>query len=259
MLSAVGVAAALLSGLLSTPSLAHPFDEVRGAPACKVPEPSTTPSPTPGACEPVRAPGPVLPLGLGPAFSAMPNRLELEEDLETMADGIGQPHLADATDLERWADLRTAQADLPRLVRRLVRHENDQVQRVEMRGGEGVGLPGYDGIVEATRATSFVPEGLSVWEMGTNSDPARKATKEYKDRTAEPLGDRHSDDHVRVRDAAPVVQEEGLEQKRRDEGKWRDVRVLDADDIEQALEECAAVRVWLSELLGMPALGVLTS
>ena len=29
----------------------------------------------------------------------------------------------------------------------LIRHENDQVQRVEMRGGEGVGLPGYDGTV----------------------------------------------------------------------------------------------------------------
>ncbi len=51
-----------------------------------------------------------------------------------MANGVGPPHLADATDVERWADQRSAQADPPRLVRRLVRHENDQVQRVEMRG-----------------------------------------------------------------------------------------------------------------------------
>jgi hypothetical protein len=43
-----------------------------------------------------------------------------------MAHGVGPPHLADATDLERWADQRSAQADLPRLVRRLIRHENDQ-------------------------------------------------------------------------------------------------------------------------------------
>jgi hypothetical protein len=89
---------------------------------------------------------------------------------------------------ERWADQRLAQADLPRLVRRLIRHENDQVQRVEMRGGEGVGLPGYDGIVEATRATSFVPGGLSVWEMGTSEDLAGKATDDYTSRTADPLG-----------------------------------------------------------------------
>jgi len=58
-----------------------------------------------------------------------------------MAHRAGPPHLADATDLERWADQRSAQEDLPRLVRRLIQHENDQVQRVEMRGGEGVGLP----------------------------------------------------------------------------------------------------------------------
>jgi hypothetical protein len=56
-----------------------------------------------------------------------------------------------------------------------------------MRGGEGVGLPGYDGIVEAARATSFVPYGLSVWEMGTSEDAAGKATEDYDTRTADPL------------------------------------------------------------------------
>lgn len=174
-----------------------------------------------------------------------------------MAHGVGLPHLADATDLERWSDQRSAQADLPRLVRRLIRHENDQVQRVEMRGGEGVGLPGYDGIVEATRATSFVPGGLSVWEMGAGK-PARKATEDYESRTADPLGvDMASATFVFVTPRR-WPKKKDWEQKRRDEGKWRDVRVLDADDIEQALEESAAVRIWLSELLDMPALGVAT-
>ena len=76
----------------------------------------------------------------------------------------GLPHLADATDLERWADRVDARYQLAHLLRRLVRHENDQVQRVEMRTGVGAGLPGYDGIVEATGGTRFVPDGLSVWE-----------------------------------------------------------------------------------------------
>ena len=175
-----------------------------------------------------------------------------------MAEGAGPPHLADATDLERWAGQRSAQADLPRLVRRLIRHENDQVQRVEMRGGEGVGLPGYDGIVEATRGTSFVPDGLSVWEMGTDKDPADKATDDYKNRTADPLGvDMVTTTFVFVTPRR-WRKKRDWEQKRRAEGKWRDVRVLDADDIEQALEESAAVRIWLSELLDMPALGVAT-
>jgi signal transduction histidine kinase len=46
------------------------------------------------------------------------------------------------------------------------------------------------------------------------------------------------------------------EQKRRAEQEWENVRVLDADDIEQALEETPAVRIWLSELLEMPVHGV---
>lgn len=175
-----------------------------------------------------------------------------------MGSGNGLPHLADGTDVVRWADQRSAQSDLPRLVRRLIRHENDQVQRVEMRGGEGVGLPGYDGVVEATRATSFVPAGLSVWEMGVDKDPAGKATDDYKTRTANPLGvDMATTTFVFVTPRR-WRKKKDWEQKRREEGKWKDVRVLDADDIEQALEEAAAVRIWLSELLDMPALGAVT-
>ncbi len=105
-----------------------------------------------------------------------------------MAPSAGLPHLAGASELERWADTRSAQADLPILVRRLVRAENDQVQRVEMRGGEGVGLTGYDGFVEATRSTPFVPDGLSVWEMGVGGDPEKKAQSDYRTRTKNPNG-----------------------------------------------------------------------
>ncbi|MFB6608705.1 hypothetical protein ACFCVO_00145 [Agromyces sp. NPDC056379] len=127
-----------------------------------------------------------------------------------------------------------------------------------MRGGEGVGLPGYDGIVEATRATPFVPEGLSVWEMGTSDDPAGKATDDYKTRTADSLDIDKSTATFVFLTPRRWRGKKKWEQKRRAEGTWRDVRVLDADDIEQALEESAAVRIWMSELLDMPALGVAT-
>ncbi|MBY0289113.1 MAG: hypothetical protein K2X52_18545 [Mycobacteriaceae bacterium] len=127
-----------------------------------------------------------------------------------------------------------------------------------MRGGEGVGLPGYDGVVEATRSSSFVPEGPSVWEMGTGRDPADKANSDFRTRTNDPLGvDTASTTFVFVTPRR-WPEKKDWEKRRRDEGKWRDVRALDADDIEQALEECPAVRIWLSELLGMPTLGVAT-
>lgn len=165
------------------------------------------------------------------------------------------PNLANATDLDRWADTRSAQADLPRLVRRLIRAENDQVQRVEMRGGEGVGLTGYDGFVEASRATSFVPNGPSVWEMGVGGDPGRKAQSDYRSRTDDPQGVNRAGTTFVFVTPRRWENKKDWEQRRRDERIWRDVRVLDADDIDLALEASPAVHFWLSELLGMEPLG----
>lgn len=167
----------------------------------------------------------------------------------------GLPHLADATDLDRWADTRSAQSDLPRLVRRLIRAENDQVQRVEMRGGEGVGLTGYDGFVEASRTTPFVPEGLSVWEMGVGGDPGTKAQRDYKSRTDNPHGIDPAEHTFVFVTPRRWEDKKDWEQRKRAEGIWRDVRILDADDIELALDVSPAVQVWLSELLGLEPLG----
>lgn len=167
----------------------------------------------------------------------------------------GLPHLADATDLDRWADTRSAQADLPRLVRRLIRAENDQVRRVEMRGGEGVGLTGYDGFVEASRATPFVPDGLSVWEMGVGRDAAAKAQRDYRARTDNPQGIDPAEHTFVFVTPRRWEERKDWEQRKRAEGIWHDVRAMDADDIELALDVSPAVQVWLSELLGLEPLG----
>ena len=43
---------------------------------------------------------------------------------------------------------------------------------------------------------------------------------------------------------------EAWQKERRKEGFWRDVRVLDADDLEQWIEQAAAVGTWLARMLG---------
>src|SRR5579862_3433046 len=98
------------------------------------------------------------------------------------------PHLADALAIEQWADRIEARTDFPRLVRRLIRQSNDQVVSLEMRAAEGAGFRGYDGRVEASRATPFVPLGSSVWELGVGDDPAKKASEDYAKRTKDSLG-----------------------------------------------------------------------
>lgn len=43
--------------------------------------------------------------------------------------------------------------------RALIRREKNQSERVEMRRGKVVGLSGYDGVVDATRATPVTGQG----------------------------------------------------------------------------------------------------
>src|SRR4051812_28198459 len=99
------------------------------------------------------------------------------------------PHLADAGDIQHWAERRIeARHEFPRLGRSLIAQTNDQVTRLDMRAGMGTDVHGYDGIVEALRGTPFVPSGLSVWELGTGADVPKKANKDYRDRLKDSLG-----------------------------------------------------------------------
>ncbi len=102
--------------------------------------------------------------------------------------GTGGTHLADAKDVEQWAERVGARTDFPKLVRRLIHQTNDQVVELEMRAAEGAGYAGYDGEVRASRGTPFVPEGHSVWELGVGESPAGKAEEDYAKRTSDPLG-----------------------------------------------------------------------
>lgn len=96
------------------------------------------------------------------------------------------PHLAGLSDIIRCADYQIARSDLPTLIGRLIRADNDRVVRLEMRSEEEVNGGGFDGEVFAQVATPFVPEGFSIWEVGTSKDPADKAQKDYKKGTDSP-------------------------------------------------------------------------
>lgn len=168
------------------------------------------------------------------------------------------PHLADALAVQQWADRVEARTDFPRLVRRLIRQTNDQVVSLEMRAAEGAGFRGYDGRVDASRATPFVPGGSSVWELGVGEDPGAKAEEDYKKRTNDSLGiDKSKTTFVFVtarRWAGKTAWGEG----KRAEGDWANVEAFDADDLEIAFEAAPAAQYWFSELIGLPVDGIRT-
>lgn len=168
------------------------------------------------------------------------------------------PHLVDAEDITGWSRRIDSFSQFPGIVRRLVKRNNDQLVRLDMRDAEGVRVHGYDGIVEALRGTTLVPAGRSVWEMGVNIDFKGKANYEYDNRTEKPLGENPAETTFVFVTPHRWHGKEEWERVRRESGPWKDVRVIDVDNLMDALEEAHAVHVRLSEVLGKPAAGVRT-
>ena len=165
--------------------------------------------------------------------------------------------LCNATDLKAWADRRQAQGLFPLAIRRLILATGVGVTKLHVRTGEGVHLPGWDGLVHADRGTAFVPKGPSGWEMSVGKDPKKRAGENWEKRTQD-SGTLTPDDatFVFVTPRRWSRKEEWAARKI-DDGPWRDVRVLDADDVAAWLEEAPAVHTWLSIQIGKTPHGII--
>lgn len=82
---------------------------------------------------------------------------------------------------ERWAATPPAKVLLPELLRRLVfaTVPREHLQKVDFPAEAETQRPGYDGTTVISQATTFVPEGVTFWELGTAASPERKASGDY--------------------------------------------------------------------------------
>lgn len=160
-----------------------------------------------------------------------------------------------AIQLENWADTRDAQATLPVLVRRLIA-ATTRTTALAMPGGESVGLPGWDGIVEVTQGNAWVPEGISYWELGCSTDVPKKAKKDFAKRCDE------IDSQLAANATFIFVTPRQWRAKRTwlnevsEKRIWKEVIALDADDLEIWLENAPAVSLWFGERLGLSGGGI---
>ena len=165
------------------------------------------------------------------------------------------PEFATAEDLEAFARHLAARELLPHMVRRLL-VATHSVSMVSLAAGDAIGSPGFDGRVDAAVASPFVPEAFSVWEFGTSGDPRRKAREDLQRRNQNPGDvDPTATTFVAVSMRRFPGKDEWVSHARA-EGPWRDVRVLDADDLYAWLEQVPEVHVWVSEQLGLRPLDV---
>jgi hypothetical protein len=94
----------------------------------------------------------------------------------------------DTADIKQWANRRASQGTLPLLVRKLIRTTVNDVKSIHFPSEENISIRGWDGILNTLEATEYIPNGLSLWEFGTNKDVKGKADDDYDKRTLKSLG-----------------------------------------------------------------------
>ncbi|MEX2283673.1 MAG: HigA family addiction module antitoxin [Gemmatimonadota bacterium] len=158
--------------------------------------------------------------------------------------------------IEGWAaDHLDARQLVPVLLRRLVHSTGHELRRVDFPGYDNAERKGSDGIIESDAATAWIPGGKSYWEFGVNKNPQAKAEKDYAARvTSVPSAERAQTTFVFVTPRNWAGKEAWLKEKNA-LNEWKAVRVLDASDLEQWLEESIPAQIWLAEKLGMPVAG----
>ena len=112
---------------------------------------------------------------------------------------------------------------------------------------EQVHRPGLDGIVEVSAfSNQFIPDGKSAWEMGVNGDKESKANSDFEVRA--------KNTNVAIQRETTFVFVTPREWQKKDEwaldkknnSEWKDVVVLDCNDLEHWIELCPSVDVWFS-------------
>jgi excisionase family DNA binding protein len=158
------------------------------------------------------------------------------------------PELVNAGQLRRWAldNSRDAQQQLPEMIRRLL-VESPGISGVSVRSGDGIALPGWDGLADSDGSAAFLPSGQLRFEIGVEKTPQAKAESDYANRVKGQPGGKV---FIFVTPHRWPGKEDWASMKRV-EHAFSDVRVLDADDLEGWLRTTPATHCWISEHLGL--------
>lgn len=161
--------------------------------------------------------------------------------------------------IDAWADRIEARHQLPVLLRLLIVSTHDGLSRVTFPGHDDAQRRGWDGLIEADSATPWIPNGVSYWEFGTGGRPGEKANRDYEAalRRPVPLADREESTFVFVtpRRWAGVTDWAAAKQR---EGHWKEVKALDASDLETWLTQSIPAQTWFAEQLQIDTRGVET-
>lgn len=162
--------------------------------------------------------------------------------------------------LEHWAERFDSKGNLPILISRLVRATTPNSTQIDFPSGSAAFVGGWDGIVSCQSDTSYVPQGISLWEFGTEGNSKGKADDDYDKRSKDPLGYQQKDaTFIFVTPRFWRMKDKWIKEKKA-EGIWKDVRVYDSSMLEQWIETTLAISRWFSSFSnGYPFDGIQTA
>ena len=87
----------------------------------------------------------------------------------------------DGQAIAEWAARIGASHQLPRLIRRLIWATLSplEIKHINFPAGADVQLPGFDGQLETSVQSQWIPQGRSVWELSVQGQSSTKARKDY--------------------------------------------------------------------------------
>lgn len=155
-----------------------------------------------------------------------------------------------AQDLSEWADRVDGPASLPTLLAKLIQATSNPTTLLRFPSDESVRYAGWDGITDASKADTYIPQGRAGWELGAQRlNIQQKATEDYNKRTAAPSPlDPAMSTYIFVT-PCHWPGKDTWAKARQDEGPWREVRVYDVDNLVHWIEQHPAVGLWIATRL----------
>ncbi|MCK5580004.1 MAG: hypothetical protein KAJ18_01880 [Candidatus Omnitrophica bacterium] len=156
-----------------------------------------------------------------------------------------------AQDIIKWTDTdsRRAQEVLPYLIQKLILASTN-CSSLHFPNGESISKKGWDGTLSVKTDNPFVSAGKSVWELSTNRNIKSKATKDYNKRTNDSKGEKQESTTFMFATFRNWTNKSQWENEKKADNRWKDVKILDADDLKTWLELCPAVHRWFATLIG---------
>lgn len=163
-----------------------------------------------------------------------------------------------ASDIENWTNRepRRAQELLPKLLWKLILASSNNIEDHHFPFENAVQYNGYDGFIKTTDNNPFYPDGISAWEFGTDEDIKGKFNKDYNKRSENPNNVDPKQTTFCFVTSRIWNHREGIAEftmKKQKEGIWKNVRIIDANNLEMWLAQCPSVSVWFSKIIGRNA------